>query len=201
MSISGYGLTLAGTALGSFAGVKAVRVGGIAVALDEIATIEAHRDGEATFTNGSDQVTGDGTNWTSAFVGRRIQLDADATIHWVESVEGVEALTLTANYSDTGGEGAYTIWPDRVVENLPLGVREAPIEVDLVYNAALWSAINAAALARTEDTFTLTDAQSSTHVGLGRVTRCGDLTLGADGHAQFSVSLQPTTCWAFTPSA
>lgn len=200
MSISGYGLTLAGTALGSFSGIKEVRVGGLAINFDEVATIEAHRDGVATFTSGSASVTGVGTNWTSDFVGRKIQLDADATLHTVLSVQGVGALTLTAVYSDTGGAGAHTIWPTRIVENMPLGIREQPITVTLVYHKTLYDTLRDAALAQTEDTFTLSDSEGSTDVGLGRVATCGEKNLDSRGHAQFSVTLQPTTSWAFTPS-
>jgi len=201
MSISGFGATLEGLALGSFAGVKAIRVGGVTLAFDEVMTIEAHRDGTATFTNGSAAVTGVDSNWTSDMAGRRIQLDADGTVVTVLSVGGATALTLTANYTDTGGSGAYTMFPTRVAEHVPLGVLEQPISIDFVYEPTLWSALNGAALAQTEDTFTLTDVEGSTHVGLGRVETCGDMRLGSDASAQFTVTLMPTTAWEFTPVA
>jgi len=66
--------------------------------------------GTATFTNGSDQVVGaGGASFAAGHVGRKIQLDADAVWHTIKSVEDATHLTLTANYSDTGGAGAYTI--------------------------------------------------------------------------------------------
>jgi len=198
MGISGYGLTLAGTALGAFSGVKAVRVGGLTLAVDEVATIEAHRTGTATFTNGNASVVGVGTGWLTAMAGRRIQLDADATPHTILSVGGATAITLSAVYSDTGGAGAYTIFPSRIIENLPLGVREQPIEVDLVYVKTLYNTLRNAALAQTEDAFTLTDVEGSTHVGDGIVSKCGDVNLGSDAHAQFTVTLTPITSWVFT---
>lgn len=201
MSISGYELTLEGTALGALAGIEAIRVGGLELRFDEIATIESYKVGTATFTNGSDQVAGVGTAWTSDMVGHPIELDADAVLHEVASVEDVDALTLTANYSDTGGSGAYTIFPSRVVENLPLSVREGPIEIDFAYTAAVYDTLSDAVLAQTEDTFTLSDSEGSTHIGLGHVATCGGKTLGSDGHSKFTVTLMPTTCWEFTPAA
>lgn len=66
--------------------------------------------GTATFTNGSDQVVGaGGATFAADHVGRKIQLDADAVWHTIKSVEDATHLTLTENYSDTGGAGAYTI--------------------------------------------------------------------------------------------
>ena len=66
--------------------------------------------GTATFTNGSDQVVGaGGASFAAAHVGRKIQLDADAVWHTISAVADATHLTLTANYSDTGGAGAYTI--------------------------------------------------------------------------------------------
>jgi hypothetical protein len=198
MSISGYGLTLEGDALGALAGVKAITVGGLTVAVDEIATIDAYRTGHATFTTSSDQVSGENTVWTSAMAGRRIRLDADGTECTIESVESGTALTLTAAYSDTGGHGAYTILPSRIVENLPLRVREGPVQITFKYDKTVYDTLRDAALGQTEDEFTLTDVEGSTDVGDAVVTACGEMTLGSDGHAQFTVTLTPLTAWTFT---
>jgi hypothetical protein len=200
MTISGYGLTLEGVALGSLSGIERLRVGGVALAFDEVQTIDAWRQGTATFTTTSASVTGVGTAWETAMAGRRIRLDADGVDYWILSVEGATALTLTAAYGEAGGSGAYTIWPSRLAEHVPLGVLEQPIEVDFCYDETLYDALRDAALAQTEDEFTLTDSESSVHVGDGRVSRCGDLVLGPDSHMHFTVTLTPTTQWEFTPS-
>jgi hypothetical protein len=198
MSISGYGCTLAGDVLGALAGIKSIRVGGLSVAVDEIATIDAYRTGHATFTNGSSAVSGENTVWTSAMDGRRIRLDADGVLHRIWFVQSTTALVLTANYTGTGGHGAYTMLPSRVVENLPLAVREQPLEITFKYDKTVYDTLRDAALAQTEDEFTLTDEEGSTDIGDAVVSHCGDMVLGSDGHAQFAVTLMPATAWAFT---
>jgi hypothetical protein len=198
MSISGYGCTLVGDDLGALAGIKSIRVGGLSVGVDEITTIDAYRTGHATFTNASDQVSGENTVWTSALVGRQIRLDADGTLCRIKSVESGTALTLAAAYSDTGGHGAYTILPNRIVENLPLAVREQALEITFVYDKAVYDTLRDAVLAQTEDEFTLMDEEGSTDIGDAVVSHCGDMVLGSDGHAQFTAALTPSTAWEFT---
>ncbi len=132
MPQSGYGATLAGTSLGSFTGVKDIRVGGIEVSVTEVATL-----------------------------------------------------------GDT----------NRIPENLPGKVRESPIELTVSYNKTTYDDLRSAAIARTEDTFTLTDAETSAHAGLGFVTRVADLGLDTEGDMVYTVTLTPKTSWAFTPAA
>jgi hypothetical protein len=88
-----------------------------------------------------------------------------------------------------------------VTTNLPTKVREQPMEVTFVYDKTLYDTLRDAALAQTEDTFTLTDSEGSTEIGDGIVRRCGGKVLGSDGHAEFTVTLQPLTAWEFTPAA
>lgn len=201
MGINGYGLTLAGGTLGSFSGVEAVTVGGVELAFDEFSTIESYAVGTATFTNGSASVTGSDTAWTSDMAGRQIRRNNYATWYTIASVGGATSITLTAVFAGTNGSGAYTILPTRLVESLPMGVRESPIEVTLVYAKTLYDAMLGALAARTEDEWTLTDSGGSTHVGDGRVAKVGNIQFGADGHATFTVTLTPTTVWSFTPAA
>jgi hypothetical protein len=132
MSISGYGLTLAGSVSGSITGVKSVSIGGLTVATDEIATV-----------------------------------------------------------ADT----------NRVVENLPLRVREAPMVVTIKYVKALYATLRTNLLTLASETWTLTDVESSTHVGTGYLTGASEKTLGTDGHAQFTLTITPATSWAFTAGA
>lgn len=201
MGINGYGLTLVGDTIGAFTGVESVTVGGVELAFDEVATVESHVEGTATFTSGSATVSGSGSGWTADMAGRRIRRNNDSTWYTIASVAGATSLTLTANFAASTGSGAYTILPSRLVESLPMGVRESPIEVTLVYVKALYDTLLTALAARTEDEWTLTDSGGSTHVGDGRIRSVGNVTFGSDGHAAFTVSIQPTTCWAFTAAA
>ncbi len=64
----------------------------------------------ATLTSGSTAVTGVGTTWTSYLkAGDKIKLSADADTAYgeISTVNTDTSLTLTANYSGTGGTGAY----------------------------------------------------------------------------------------------
>ena len=66
--------------------------------------------GTAAFTNGSAAVVGTDTTFASTHVGARIKNNTDAVWHVIASVEDATHLTLTANYSSTGGAAAaYTI--------------------------------------------------------------------------------------------
>lgn len=65
-----------------------------------------------TITNGSNQVVGSGTSWTTALAGGNFKLDAQPTVGaTVLSVESATSLTLAENWSGTtAGSGAsYTI--------------------------------------------------------------------------------------------
>jgi hypothetical protein len=132
MSITGYGLTLAGASTGSITGIKSISIAGLTVASDEIATV-----------------------------------------------------------GDT----------NRVVENLPLGVREGPMTVTIKYVKALYATLRTAALALASEVWTLTDVESSTHVGSGFISGVGEKTLGTDGHATFTLTITPATKWVFTAGA
>ncbi len=63
----------------------------------------------ATFTNGSNMVSGTSTTWTSQIEGGLIRLDADDSYYTIDKVLSNTSLRLTANYDDTGGNGAYTL--------------------------------------------------------------------------------------------
>lgn len=60
-----------------------------------------------TFTNGSDDVTGSGTSFSSELeAGDWVQLDADAVLYRVETVTDNTNLVLYHAYNETGGTGA-----------------------------------------------------------------------------------------------
>ncbi len=196
---SGYGATLVGDALGSLAGVESMTFGDLETRFDEVTVLDAYRTGTATFTNGSTTVTGSGTAWTSEMEGRQVRLDADGTLVTIADVGSTTSITLASAYSDTGGSGAYTIMPSRVVENLPLSTHEGPVVIVLKYNKTVYETLHDAAEAQTEDEFTVTDSGASTHIGQCRVGNVGGINLDSQGHATFSLTLQPTTTFDFTP--
>ena len=65
--------------------------------------------GTATFTNGSATVTGSSTLFRDQLLpGSQIKLNADNVVCTVASVQSDTSLTLTANYTGTGGTGSST---------------------------------------------------------------------------------------------
>jgi len=90
---------------------------------------------------------------------------------------------------------------NRIPENVPGKVRESPVEVTIIHDKTLYDTMRDAAIARTEDTFTLTDAETSTHVGLGFVSKVGEEGLDTEGDVVFTAVLTPKTSWAFTAGA
>jgi hypothetical protein len=87
---------------------------------------------------------------------------------------------------------------NRIPENLPLTVREAPMEVTMTYDETLYNTLRTNLIALTEETWTLTGSDSSTHVGTGFIAAVSGLSMNTDGHAVYTVTLQPKTSWSFT---
>lgn len=83
----------------------------------EMVTVPANYTvGDATFTIGSTTVTGVGTNWVAAMVGRRIKNNTETWETWfiIQSVESPTQLTLIEAYyvsvaATTGAPVAYTL--------------------------------------------------------------------------------------------
>jgi predicted CXXCH cytochrome family protein len=63
----------------------------------------------ASFTNGSNAVTGYGTNWTSAFVGSTIQANGVTGTYTITAVTSPTSLTLSANFTGTTGVYRYLL--------------------------------------------------------------------------------------------
>jgi len=87
---------------------------------------------------------------------------------------------------------------NRIPENLPLGVVGQPATVRFVYDKTIYATLEGAVVARTQDTFTITDSGSSTDLGVGYVKSVTDKVLGTDGATTFTCTLQPKTYFAFT---
>lgn len=87
---------------------------------------------------------------------------------------------------------------NRIPEMHPMTVREGTMEVTMTYIKTIYATLRSAAIARTEETWTLVDSESSTHIGLGFVSGVTGRSLNTDGHDVYTVSIQPKTSWPFT---
>ncbi len=113
------------------------------------------------------------------------------------SITGIESisiggLTLSHDLIRTIGD------TNRVGEHLPMGVEEGNLEVVVNWNKTIYNACRNAVLGQTSETWTLTDAGSSTHIGTGYLTSVGAVELGTGAHATFRLTITPATKWAFT---
>ncbi len=70
----------------------------------------SYSTGNATFTIGSANVSGNGTTWSNALMaGGVIKFNADNRWYKILSVNSTTLLNLTAVYGQAGGTGAYTM--------------------------------------------------------------------------------------------
>src|SRR3990167_3489225 len=91
-------------------------------------TIANYIEGTVTVTNGSRTVTGSGTTFTSAMVGRFLKLSRDNDIYEILAVTNSTTLVLKQPYIGTGDSGlAYLIW--NRYYNLPPDV---PMNADIM---------------------------------------------------------------------
>lgn len=76
----------------------------------ELPTVPNYQDGTAAVVNGSRGVTGSGTAWTAAMVGRYFQPPTGQNWYRIMAVTSTTSLTLQTAIVDTSGSGNYTIW-------------------------------------------------------------------------------------------
>lgn len=76
----------------------------------EILTVANYTAGTATYSNGSRLVTGTGTVWTAAMVGRFFKPGTGQNWYRIIAVTSTTALTLQTPIAETGSSGVYTIW-------------------------------------------------------------------------------------------
>ena len=89
-------------------------------------TVEIYEDGTADVTQNSRAVTGSGTNWTSAMVGRYFRVEGKTDWYKIIAVGSTTSLTLDVPYLDSSASAqSYKIWqkhyelyPDIKNENL-----------------------------------------------------------------------------------
>jgi len=112
----------------------------------------------------------------------------------VGDIQSITVGGLTLDFSEVKGVGD----TNRIPTNLPMTVREAPMEVVMTYVKTLYDAARDAAKAQTSETWTLTDADSSTHIGTGYISGVSGLNYDTDGHATYTITITPATTWAFT---
>ena len=78
-----------------------------------ITTVAPYSTGTANCTNGSSTVTGGSTVWTSAMVGRKIQLQGDNAHYYIQSVNSPTSITLAVPYQGVNGTNVtYNIYKD-----------------------------------------------------------------------------------------
>ena len=109
-------------------------------------------------------------------------------------VQAVTINGLTLDFSEIKEVGD----TNRITTNLPMTVREGTLEITMTYVKTIYATLHTALLAQTSDTWTITDAGGSTHAGLGVVAGLTSLNFDTDGHATYTLTVQPTTSWAFT---
>lgn len=78
-----------------------------------IPTVATYSTGTATFTQGSTAVTGSGTTFTAAMVGRKIALAVGSPYYRIKTYTSATAITLADAYAETTATGhAYVIYQD-----------------------------------------------------------------------------------------
>ena len=76
----------------------------------EILSVPNYTDGTISVTVGSRAVTGSGTAWTSAMVGRYFQPSSEGNWYRIIAVTSVTALTLQTPIAGSSFSGTYKIW-------------------------------------------------------------------------------------------
>ena len=110
-------------------------------------------------------------------------------------VQAVNIGGLTLDFSEIKEVGD----TNRIPTNLPMTVRDAPIEITMTYDETLYNTLHAKLLSLATDTWTITGSDSSTHVSTAAyVSAVSGLNYDTDGHATYTVTLTPTTGWTFT---
>jgi hypothetical protein len=94
--------------------------------------------------------------------------------------------------------------PTKAGTAYPLDNQSRPMVVTIAGKPGaktVYNTVDAARRAHTKDTFTGTDVEGTTYVGAGYISDVGDLSLGTDAHASFTITIEPETEWAITPGA
>ena len=87
---------------------------------------------------------------------------------------------------------------NRIPTNLPMTLRDSPLELVMTYDETLYNTLRALLVAQTSRTWTITGSDSSTHVSAAWVSSMTGLNYDSDGHATYSMTITPATTWAFT---
>lgn len=78
-----------------------------------ITTTAPYSTGKVTVTNGSLNVVGVGTNWTSSMVGLKFQAQSDMAHYYITAVNSTTSLTLAVPYQGVSNSGqTYNIYQD-----------------------------------------------------------------------------------------
>lgn len=154
-----------------------------------------YNEGAATFTSGSQTVTGQGASWTPAMVGKRITRAGSGIAYQIAAVNSFTSLTLTANYA--GGTESSVPYAIQIGETANYGFPEYDFQgVDpaTFLNEFSWAVDGLLAPATSTTLGTVRVTSSSTDTTAGRVTKVGDGgLLGVQPSSSFDSAIgQPT---------
>jgi hypothetical protein len=110
-------------------------------------------------------------------------------------VQSVTIGGLTLDFSEVKQVGD----TNRIPTNLPMTVREAPMEIVLTYVKANYDKLRDAVIGQTSDTWTVTDSVGNIHAGIGYVSSVTGVNYDTDGHATYTATVTPQTSWVYTP--
>jgi hypothetical protein len=190
MAICGYGTTLAGSSSGTLTGVESVTT-----PTDTLENIVAASLGDTNRIP---------TNIPGGLTGGAMQARLSQTISgYGATCVGASSGAMNAQSIRIGGGSTAVINvkqlgdTNRVSNNIPGELTEAPITVVVVGDKTDEDKCHAAQLAQTVESWVTTGADGSTWTGNGHITSVSGGSLGTNGVYTFTITIQPTTTWTF----
>lgn len=90
-----------------------------------VTTVAPYETGTVSATNGSKTITGSGTTFTSAMVGRKIRVSSDTTYYVIASFTSTTSIELEQAYQGTTASGStYSIFQDEYYLNADVDWRQ-----------------------------------------------------------------------------
>ena len=130
----------------------------------------------------------------AAISGYALTLTGGTTGALAAQVEDVTVGGITIDFSEVKQVDD----TNRIPTSLPLTVREAPLEVTLTYDETMYETLRDNAIALTSETWTLTLSDGSKLEGTGYIASVSGLSFNTDGHAVYTITIQPATAFDFT---
>ena len=126
-----------------------------------------------------------------------------AQVGFGATLEGVSvgAITELKNVA-VGGRSiavvSYNILSTRNTQNKEGAVTQGPITAEVVFDKAVYEALETSSIAAAGDTWTLTDPDGNTWVGSGFITNLGDVSNGPDAENTYALEITPDDIWTYT---